>query len=49
MNWFHDLITNPFLLTALSAWFIAQLLKTILNAYDMTQPGISGKELIVHK
>ena len=24
-------------------------LKTILNAYDMTQPGISGKELIVHK
>ena len=32
MNWFHDLITNPFLLTALSAWFIAQLLKTILNA-----------------
>ena len=24
-------------------------LKTILNAYGMTQPGISGKELIVHK
>lgn len=24
-------------------------LKTILNAYDMTQPGISGKELIAHK
>lgn len=24
-------------------------LKTILNAYDMTQPGISGKELLAHK
>ena len=32
MNWFHDLISNEFLLTALSAWFLAQVLKTIINA-----------------
>ena len=31
MNWFYDLIRNPFLLTALSSWFIAQVLKVILN------------------
>ena len=32
MNWLYDLFTNPFLLTALSSWFIAQVLKTIINA-----------------
>jgi len=32
MTWFYELITNAFLLTALSAWFVAQLLKTIINA-----------------
>ena len=31
MEWFMDLITNPFLLTALSSWFIAQVLKTIIH------------------
>ncbi len=31
MDWFYDLIRNPFLLTALSSWFIAQVLKVILN------------------
>ena len=32
MNWFYELITNPFLLTALSSWAIAQVLKVIINA-----------------
>ena len=32
MNWFMGLVTNPYLLTALSAWFVAQVVKTILYA-----------------
>ena len=32
MQWFPELITNPFLLTSISSWFIAQLLKVIINA-----------------
>ena len=32
MGWLYDLFTNPFLLTALSSWFAAQILKTIINA-----------------
>lgn len=32
MNWFYDLITNPFLLTAVSSWAAAQVLKVILDA-----------------
>ena len=32
MEWVWDLITNPYLLTALSAWFIAQVVKTVLYA-----------------
>ncbi len=32
MTWFHDLIGNPFLMTAISSWFIAQTLKVILYA-----------------
>ena len=31
MNWLKDLITNPFLLTGVSSWLIAQVLKTILH------------------
>lgn len=31
MQWFPDLIRNPFLVTALSSWFIAQVIKVILN------------------
>lgn len=30
MNWLVDLFTNPFLLTGVSSWFYAQVLKTIL-------------------
>lgn len=32
MNWFFDLITNPFLITGVSSWLIAQILKTIIYA-----------------
>ena len=32
MSWLMDLLTNPFLLTSLSSWFIAQVLKVIINA-----------------
>lgn len=32
MEWFFELITNPFLLTSVSSWFIAQVLKTIIFA-----------------
>lgn len=31
MEWFFDLITNPFLLTAISSWTIAQVLKALIN------------------
>ncbi len=32
MNWFIDLISNPFFLTGLSSWAIAQVLKVIIYA-----------------
>lgn len=32
MNWFLEMIANPYLITALSSWFIAQVLKVIINA-----------------
>lgn len=31
MSWFMDLVTNPFLLTSLSGWGVAQILKVIIN------------------
>ena len=31
MTWLAELVTNPFLLTGVSSWFIAQVLKTILH------------------
>ena len=30
MNWLADLITNPFLITGISSWLIAQVLKAII-------------------
>jgi len=30
MQWLYDLITNPFLITSISSWFVAQVLKAIL-------------------
>lgn len=38
MTWFLELISNPYLLTGLGAWFLAQLLKTIIY-------GIINKEI----
>ena len=32
MSWLIDLVTNPFLLTSLSGWAVAQILKVIINA-----------------
>ncbi len=32
MNWFIDIITNPYLITAFSSWLIAQILKTIIHS-----------------
>ena len=32
MQWLFDLITNPYLLTSVVSWFMAQVLKTIINA-----------------
>lgn len=34
MNRLLELITNPFLLTSLSSWFVAQVLKTIIHAIE---------------
>ena len=33
MDGLIDILTNPFLITSLSSWFIAQLLKVIINAF----------------
>lgn len=32
MDFIIDLITNPYLLTGLGAWFIAQVMKTVIHA-----------------
>ena len=32
MSWFNDLLHNPYLITSLSSWFIAQVLKTVIHA-----------------
>ena len=32
MEWLFDLITNPLLLTGLSSWFVAQVLKLLIYA-----------------
>ncbi|MBE6933995.1 MAG: divergent PAP2 family protein [Ruminococcaceae bacterium] len=31
MNWFTDIFSNPFFMTAVGAWFIAQIFKTIIH------------------
>lgn len=31
MDWLIDLLTNPYLLTALTGWFVAQVLKVIIH------------------
>ena len=32
MTWLKELVTNPFLITSCSSWFIAQVIKVIINA-----------------
>ncbi len=32
MSWIIEMVTNPFLLVSLSSWFIAQVLKVLINA-----------------
>lgn len=32
MTWLSNMVTNPFLMTALSSWLIAQVLKTVIDA-----------------
>lgn len=32
MDWLEDLITNPYLITGVSSWFVAQVLKVIIHA-----------------
>lgn len=32
MHWLLELITNPFFITALSSWFLAQAAKTVIHA-----------------
>lgn len=33
MSWIIDLLSNQFLITSLSSWFIAQILKVFINAW----------------
>lgn len=33
MQWFFDLITNPYLITGISSWAVAQVAKVIINAF----------------
>ena len=32
MNWISDLLTNPYLITGISSWFAAQVIKTVIFA-----------------
>lgn len=32
MNWLFDLVNNRFLITGVSSWFVAQVLKTVIHA-----------------
>ena len=32
MDWLKSLLTNPFLLTGLSAWLVAQIIKMVINS-----------------
>ena len=42
MSWFYDLITNPFLITGVSSWVIAQVLKMIIHC-------IVNKKFDIHR
>lgn len=34
MRWLKDMFTNPFAMTALSSWMIAQMIKTVLHLFQ---------------
>lgn len=42
MDWFKDLITNQFLITGVSSWFVGQVIKTIIYA-------IINKKLVLER
>ena len=42
MDWLYDLITNRFLITGVSSWFVAQVMKTIIYA-------IINKKLVLER
>lgn len=42
MSWLYDLVTNRFLITGISSWFVAQVLKTIIHA-------IINKKLVLER
>ena len=42
MDWLYDLITNRFLITGVSSWFVAQVTKTIIYA-------IINKKLVLER
>ena len=42
MDWFFDLISNRFLITGVSSWFVAQVIKTIIHA-------IINKKLVLER
>ncbi len=42
MDWLYELVTNRFLITGISAWFVAQLAKTIIYA-------IINKKLVLER
>jgi len=42
MNWLYELVTNRFLITGISSWFVAQVAKTIIYA-------IINKKLVLER
>lgn len=42
MSWFYDLITNPFLVTGVSSWVVAQVLKAMIHC-------IVNKKFDIHR
>ena len=42
MNWLYELVTNRFLITGISSWFVAQVAKTVIYA-------IINKKLVLER
>ncbi len=41
MNWIYDLVTNPILMTSISSWLVAQVIKVIIHAFIYKKIDIS--------